>query len=108
MPAKAEKRPKSKTKRALSRIESQKRRQLIRKLRYIQGWTFAEISEKLEINMATVQRDINKIKKELIKEAPKVADEIKSIISEIKGRHQERIKILFNELVKLEIGRAHV
>jgi hypothetical protein len=96
-------RGKSKKFRARSAEERNLRLKQVAKLRFIQCWQEAEIAEALSVDKRTIERDVRILKQRMRKTAQKNLDfEIRDIVEQLKLAHEEKIKHLWNEFVRLE------
>ncbi len=75
----------------------------VAKLRFVQCWTEGEIAEALGYTRRTIERDVHTLRHRMRKSAQRNLDyEIRDIAEQLKLAHEEKIKHLWNEFVRLE------
>jgi len=103
-PTQAEKARAGRLKKARLRSREQRDERLrqVAKLRFVQSWSNAEIAQKLGVTERTIERDSNLLRSRMRKSmsGSNLDNEMRDIAETLKLRHEETIKLLWNDYMK--------
>ena len=84
----------------------QARRAEVKRYYFAQKWTAKEIAKALNFSQRQIERDIRLIRQEFEQARRRHDDSFQRIVGEIIYRNDERLRLLWNEYVKLEHEEA--